>query len=54
MPFGLVKGQIFKAYENAGTYWKALGSIKATLPADRGIDCSIMADLVKSGYTGKP
>ena len=54
MPFGLVKGQIFKAYENAGTYWKALGLIKTVPPADTGIDCSIMADLVKSGYTGQP
>lgn len=54
LPFGLAKGQIFKAYEIAAENWKELGLVKAVAPAEKGIDCSLMADLVASGYTGKP
>lgn len=54
MPFGLVKGQIFKAYEIAAARWADLGLVKTAAPADQGIDCSLMGDLVASGYTGKP
>jgi NitT/TauT family transport system substrate-binding protein len=54
MPFGLVKGQIFKAYELAAENWKELGLVKSPAPVEKGIDCSLMEELVASGYTGKP
>jgi len=54
MPFGLIKGQIFKTYEIAAARWGDLGLVKSPAPADKGVDCSLMGDLVASGYTGKP
>jgi len=54
MPFGLVKGQIFKAYEIAAENWKELGLVKTIVPAEKGVDCSLMADLVAAGFNPKP
>lgn len=54
MPFGLVKGQIFKAYEIAAENWKQLGLVKSAAPVEKAIDCSLISDLAASGFTGKP
>jgi len=53
-PFGLANGQIFKAFEIAAARWKDLRMVQSTPSPEQGIDCSIMGDLAKSGYTGQP
>lgn len=49
-PFGLANGAMKTAIELTNSWWIKLGVMKNKIDANKGIDCSLMEDLVKSGY----
>ncbi len=50
-PFGLKNGDITSAVGLTNDWWVKLGLMTDKIEAAKGIDCSLMADLVASGYS---
>jgi len=49
-PFGIANGGMAKAIELTNSWWIKLGVMKNNVDAAKGINCTLMGDLVKSGY----
>lgn len=49
-PFGLPNGSMAGSVALTNEWWIKLGLMKNTIDPAAGIDCSLMGDLVKSGY----
>lgn len=49
-PLGLTNGGITKAIALTNEWWIKLGLMKKKIDPAKGIDCSLMGDLVKAGY----
>jgi len=49
-PFGLPNGSMAGSVKLTNEWWIKLGLMKKTIDPAKGIDCSLMADLVKAGY----
>lgn len=51
-PFDQVNGQIYETVKLTNEWWMKLGLMKATHDPQEGVDCSLMKELVDSGYRG--
>ncbi len=49
-PFGLANGSIVDSVALTNDWWIKLGLMQNKVDAAKGVDCSLMGDLVKSGY----
>lgn len=49
-PFGLGNGAMPRVVSTVNEWWVRLGLMTTTNPPEAGIDCSLMADLLASGY----
>ncbi|MAK89844.1 MAG: hypothetical protein CMI08_12875 [Oceanospirillaceae bacterium] len=49
-PFGIANGGMADALALTNDWWIKLGVMKNKVDVSKGIDCSLMGDLVKSGY----
>lgn len=49
-PFGLANGAMSDVVSLTNDWWIKLGLMKNKIDSAKGIDCSLMGDLVKSGY----
>jgi NitT/TauT family transport system substrate-binding protein len=49
-PFGMTNGSMADSIALTNAWWVKLGLMENTVDAAAGIDCSLMADLVASGY----
>jgi NitT/TauT family transport system substrate-binding protein len=49
-PFGLPNGSMADVVSLTNEWWIKLGLMNASHDASKGIDCSLMADLVNQGY----
>ena len=49
-PFGLPNGSMPEVVSLTNKWWIKLGLMNKTHNSSKGIDCSLMADLVKEGY----
>ena len=49
-PFGLSNGSMVGSVQLTNDWWIKLGLMKNKVDATKGIDCSLMGDLVASGY----
>lgn len=49
-PFGLQNGGMTDSVALTNDWWIKLGLMKNKVDAAKGVDCSLMADLVESGY----
>jgi len=49
-PLGLENGAIIRVTETINDWWIRLGLMDEKIDASKGVDCSLMGDLVKSGY----
>jgi NitT/TauT family transport system substrate-binding protein len=52
-PFGQTNGQLFDVVKKINEWWLKFGLMKTTVPPEQAVDCSLMADLQKSGSGGK-
>src|SRR5262249_28213637 len=51
-PFGQSNGQLFTVMKQVNDWWLKFGYMKKSIPPENYVDCSLMADLLKAGYTG--
>lgn len=51
-PFDQVNGQIYETVKLTNEWWMKLGLMKAMHDPKDGVDCSLMKELVDSGYRG--
>ncbi len=49
-PFGLINGGMADVVKLTNEWWIKLGLMTSTVDASKGVDCSILGDLVKQGY----
>ncbi|MCZ6720199.1 MAG: ABC transporter substrate-binding protein, partial [Proteobacteria bacterium] len=49
-PFNQENGQIYLTFELTNEWWKKVGLMQSTVSSDDLIDCSLMKELVDSGY----
>lgn len=49
-PFGIENGAMPRVISDINKWWIKLGLMTSEVDASKGIDCSLMGDLVKSGY----
>ncbi len=49
-PLGLKNGAIYDAMALINNWWQKLGLMKTTIDPKKAADCSLMGDLVKSGF----
>ena len=52
-PFGQTNGQLFDVVKKINEWWLKFGLMKTTVPPEKAVDCSLMADLQKTGSGGK-
>jgi NitT/TauT family transport system substrate-binding protein len=53
-PFGQTNGQLFEVMRQVNDWWLKFGYMKEAVPPERYVDCSLMEELHKAGYTGAP
>jgi NitT/TauT family transport system substrate-binding protein len=51
-PFKQANGQMKEHYALLNDWWKKFGLIKAEVPYDKGVDCNLLGELYKDGYSG--
>lgn len=49
-PFGIDNGSIVRSVKLTNEWWVKLGLMEEMQEAEKGVDCSLTADLVESGY----
>ena len=49
-PYGQTNGQLFSVMKQVNAWWLKFGFMKTEVAPEKYIDCSLMSDLVKSGY----
>jgi NitT/TauT family transport system substrate-binding protein len=49
-PLGIKNGAMLSAAALINEWWVKLGLMKGTIDASKGVDCSLMGDLVKEGF----
>ena len=52
-PFEMANGGMVDTVQDINEWWVKLDLMKNTVDAAAGVDCSLMGDLVKSGYRQK-
>jgi NitT/TauT family transport system substrate-binding protein len=53
-PFGQRNGEIYAHWRLINQWWLTFEQVKTTIPAIRGVDCSLLRELYETGLAGEP